>query len=243
MSDKGFGRRAGGHRRQHGSFDLDVSMPLEERSYVSDHSGTFLKYTADITIRHQVRIALPVARLNIVKPIVFVRRREERFGQKRNRLGVYRQLAGPGPEQFAFGADEIAAVQQLKQRPHSVVDFIRPKVDLQQLGSVREANESSLAHSVDRVDSPGGPHPRRFLFQLLSGHAAELLDDFANCVSAIEFVRVRVDSELDYFFESPGPLLCLIIQVLYGAVILAHRFHWPFALQFSGARSNSYISP
>ena len=152
-------------RRQHRRLDLDVAVIFENAPQLTHDRRTTLEYFTRgqrfvflefQTSGDQIRVALALSNLRIVNAVHLVRQRQQCFRQKLNLLHVDRKLAGAGHKQETFDADEVAVVQQLKQRPavnfaavRTVVhanDVSFANVDLQARHAIRKMNERDLAH-------------------------------------------------------------------------------------------------
>ena len=89
-------------------------LPAEGR----DDFGAGDEGLADIGIGDQVQIALAVPGLDVLQAVPLLRHGEQDLGKEVELLGVDAQFAGAGAEQIAFGADDVA---EIDQRPKLVV--------------------------------------------------------------------------------------------------------------------------
>src|SRR2546423_15071574 len=103
-----------------------------------------------------------------------------------------RQLGGARPKQPAFGADKVAEMKKLEERPGLLIHLVRAQVDLQQLATVSEADEGGFAHLVNGVNPPGNTDVDGFCPKRFSALRAEGADDLGDRVGAREYVRVRL---------------------------------------------------
>jgi hypothetical protein len=63
----------------------------------------------------QVDVALPVLLLRVGDAVELVGQRPQALGQQAQRRDAHRELAGPGLEERALGADDVAEVECLKR--------------------------------------------------------------------------------------------------------------------------------
>ena len=108
-------------RRRRGSAASSASRPRGSRS-ASRKSRRYRmiararpKDAAALLVDDQIDVALAIALLDVRKAMPLVRQRPQRLRQQAQLLDAHRQLAGLGPEQRAFGADDVADVPALER--------------------------------------------------------------------------------------------------------------------------------
>src|SRR5205085_10343643 len=103
----------------------------------------------------QVKIPLPVARLDVLKPVPFFGKWPQRFAQDFEGMHFQRRLAGFGEETNPLDADEIAKIDQLKQIDYLVADFFRVDVNLDSPRRIAQVDEVAFTHVAVRGDVAG----------------------------------------------------------------------------------------
>ena len=79
---------------------------------------------------------------------------------------MHRKLARPGPEQIAFHTDQVANVEQLKERKVAVAHRVQPYIDLQTNSAPCQMCKARLAVGTNRNHAPGDTHTNFLRFQL-----------------------------------------------------------------------------
>ena len=110
---------------------------------------------AHFRIRDQIEIALAIARLDIFQAVPFFRHREQRLGEEIQVFDMNAQFIGPGAEQVAFDADEVAQVEELIERIFLFADGVLAHVDLESLAILHQMREASFAHAANGHNAPG----------------------------------------------------------------------------------------
>ena len=123
---------------------------------------------------------------------------------------VHAQLAGPGAEQVAFHADDVADIEQLVERVVLFADRVLANVNLQPLAVLHQMREAGLAHAANGQDAAGDLH-RHARLQLLGGLVAVLRQDLRNGVREIETVAVRLKAERFDFRDAADALLVQLV--------------------------------
>ena len=70
-------------------------------------------------------------------------------------LDVDAELIGPGTEQVAFDADQVAQIEELIERIFLFADRILANVDLELLAILHQMREAGLAHAANGHNAPG----------------------------------------------------------------------------------------
>src|SRR5947209_5090466 len=178
------------HRRFHFQITSRVQLAAQRGNNLSSRNED----VAYFRVCDQIQITLPVARLNVFQPVPLLGHGKQSLGKKLQALDVEAQFAGPGAEKIAFGANDIAQVQNLKQFVVRLRDSILPNVDLQPLSILQKVREASLPHSPDGEDAAGytNVHLR---FQLFGRLISEFRENVWNCVRELETAAVRLKSQ------------------------------------------------
>ena len=121
----------------------------------------FFENGARLLVRDQIEITLPVTRLDVLKPVPFLRQRPQRFPEQLELVDFQGRLAGLGEETIAFDADEIAEIDQLEKLDHLLADFLRVDVNLDPPGRIAQVDEMAFAHVAMRGDAAGRAQGRR----------------------------------------------------------------------------------
>src|SRR5262249_30015545 len=156
VCDKGARSGSGRKGRKHRCFDLHIAPLVEVMPDLADDSSalledfaggefTFFSFSSRAA-RDQIDVSLAIAKLFVLHPVVFVRHRQQRFGQELEARDMQRELARFGNEKISGYADPVAMVELLIERPGVVTDIVLAEVDLQLIQSIREMCERSLAH-------------------------------------------------------------------------------------------------
>ena len=66
---------------------------------------------------------------------------------------VNAQFVGPGAEQVAFHADQVAQIEQLVERVFLFADRIFAHIDLKLLAILHQVREAGLAHAANGHDA------------------------------------------------------------------------------------------
>src|SRR5262249_31992610 len=200
-------------RSQHGRFHFDISAAVKERPNIPDRPRSFLEDFAEGAIRDPLGISLPVAKLDVVKSVIFVRRRQKGLRQECQCAAMNRQLSGARAKDRSLDTDHISEVEEFEQRPGPLVQFIGAKIDLDHAASIGESNKCRLAHLVDRMNATGSSQSWLLGLQCFRGLRFKFGNDLADCMGAIEIVRVSVESELANFFKRISALAHLVIEI------------------------------
>jgi hypothetical protein len=142
-------------------------------------------------------VAPPVAELDILKPVPFLRKRMEALCQKRMRVAENRQFPGPGFEQDALNRDDIADIEQEKLFIALGADDIFPQIDLEFRPAVGNMEKGRPAHLPDGQDSARDFHADFLGFKLLFGQGRKVSDDIGNGMGPCDLMRKRIDTLLD----------------------------------------------
>ncbi len=107
-------RGAARNRLHHRRLDLEETQRVEERAQVPDDRRAHPEHPPAVLVHDQIDVAATVAKLGIGDAMPLVRQRTQRLGEQHDALGAHRELARPGAEQHALGAEDVAHVPGLE---------------------------------------------------------------------------------------------------------------------------------
>ena len=153
-------------------------MAISSRRMVGDDLAALLEAVQDLGIGPEVHVALAVALIDVRQAVELLRRLEEALAQERQAafFDPDGDLAGLGLAQLAGGADDVAEVEQLGQRP-LVGQQALAQAHLDRAGAVAQGDEDQLADVPQQNDSARAPGPLTLVLVLVPGlHRGRRLD-------------------------------------------------------------------
>ena len=166
---------------------------------------------ADLRVGDQIQIALAVADLHVFQAVPLLGHREQRLRQEIQMFDVDAQLAGPGAEQVALDADDVADIEQLVERKILFADRVLAHIDLQLLAVLHQMRETGLAHAADGHDAAGDAHLDARLQLCSAVFVAVFGQDLRDGVREIEPLAVRLKPERFNFGDATDALLVQIV--------------------------------
>ncbi len=124
----------------------------------AERSEIFARLTEDLAafrIRDQIEIALAVADLHIFQPVELLGHGEKGLREEFELLDMQAQFARAGAEKIAFGADDIADVEQTEQLVIALADGVLAHVALQTRAVLLDVQEAGFAHAPNGLDAAG----------------------------------------------------------------------------------------
>ena len=115
----------------------------------------FRKNFARTLVRHQIEIALAIARLDIRQAMPFLGQRPERLREHFEFVHLQSRLARLGQETTALHSDEIAEIEQPEDFHRLRPQFLRLHVNLDAPGRVAQIEKMALSHVAMRRDPAG----------------------------------------------------------------------------------------
>ena len=113
------------------------------------------EHFADLRVRDQIKITLAIAGLDIFQAVPLLGHGEQRFRQEIQVFDVDAELIGPGTEQVAFDADQVAQIEQLIERVFLFADRVLAHINLQLFAILHQVREPRLAHAANGHNAPG----------------------------------------------------------------------------------------
>ena len=132
---------------------IGVSTSMKPRSSSCRRSDAITlarvtKALANVGIRDQIEVALAVARLDVFEAMPLLRHGKQRLREEVEPVDVDAELAGPGAEQIALRADDVAEIEQLPELIILLRHGVLLDVDLELLAVLHQMRESGLAHAA-----------------------------------------------------------------------------------------------
>ena len=146
--------------------DLDEALPVEVGADRGDDLRAGNERLACIGACDQVELAAAIAGLDVVQPVVLVRRRAQRLGEDLEAVDTQRQLAAAAAQDGAVDADEVAEIERGQARERVLAEHVDARVQLHLAGAVDEVEERRLARATPRGDPAGDAV---FVLGLLAG--------------------------------------------------------------------------
>ena len=219
VGDERARRGAAVERLHHRRFHVDEAAFLELAADGRDDLAARDEDAPHFGVSDQVEVALAVADLHILEAVPLLGHRQQRLGQVGELLDVYRQLTGPGPEEVALDADDVADVEQAEKREVALRNSVLLDVDLQPLAVLKQMREAGFAHPPQGLEAPADAHGHG-RGQLLGGLRAEAGEDLGDGVGEFKTAAVGAEAKrLDltnpiealreqFLFEGQACLLC-----------------------------------
>jgi hypothetical protein len=159
--------RAGLLRVQDRCLDLDEAAPVQKVAQRRRHLRAHAEAIPGLGIRDQVEIPLPPVRLDVLHALVLVRRRLQRLAEEDPVPDLDRQLALVRVVHLPFDAEEVPAVDGLREElvlfPRDLrvrIELIADERDLDVPIEVFQRGEGQLAELPQLPDPPGCAHVR-----------------------------------------------------------------------------------
>ena len=160
-------RGAAVERLQRRRLHLDEPSRIEEAPDGGDDLRSGLEDGAHLLIGDQVRVALPVARLDVLQAMPFFGWGVERLAQDREVADTERNLAGAGAEEPSSRLEEIAQIVELEEVLEGIrTHVVASQVELQLARAVTHVGEYRLA-LVAPADETTGHGRLGFIFAAL----------------------------------------------------------------------------
>src|SRR6185295_16015932 len=102
----------------------------EELAQPADDARAGLEDATWIRVHHQVEVALPVARLDVLEPVPLLRQRMERLREEAQVRRLERELVRARAEGTPGDADQVAEIEEPVGLEALVAEPIAPRVDL-----------------------------------------------------------------------------------------------------------------
>ncbi len=216
MGDERPGHCPPGDGLHHRGFDLHVAAAVKIPPKPGNDRAPEAEHLADLGIHHQVQIAAPVAKLNVLEAVPLLRQRMEALGQEDERFAKHGQLARPGFKERALDRQPIADIQQLPPFVGFVADLVFPDIGLDSRFPIGDVEEGGLAHQPDGHHPPGDNRPDGSRFELLGGRAGICGHQLARGMRQLDFVGKRVDPGLDQAAVLVRPDQLLLTSLSFG---------------------------
>ena len=120
------------------------------------------------------------------------------------------ELAGPGAEQVALGAGEVAQIQQLKEAVILFGDGVFFYINLKLRAALLQVREARLAHAADGLNAAGNANGDRGL-ELLGRLGRVFGYDFGNGMGELEPLAVGFKAKSFDFMDAAQALLKQVI--------------------------------
>ena len=151
-----------------------IAALVKELPQSPQHRRPLHKDLANIGVHEQVDIPLPVAQLSVGEAVILLRQRQHRLGEKRDRLDMNAQLAGPRAKEISGHANVVAQIEQLVELKALLANRILPDINLQPLAILLQMRKAGLALAANRHQPPGYRDIHPLCFESLGGSLAIL---------------------------------------------------------------------
>jgi hypothetical protein len=162
VGDEGPRHGAARDHLHHRRLDFHEVERLEEIAQVLDDARALAEHLAALVAHDQVHVALAIALLDVGEAVPLVGQRPQRFHQQPHAFRLHRELTGPGLEQRAFGAEDVADVPALefvvrRAERGGLQEHLDVAAAVAQLGEARLAHDALGHHAACDRD----PHRMR----------------------------------------------------------------------------------
>ena len=168
-------------------------------------------------IRDQIEITLAIAGFHVFEAMPFLGHGEQRFREELQPLDMQAEFARPGAEQIAFGADDVAHVEQLEKLIVAFRHGVFFDVDLQSLAVLRMCMKAGLAHAADGLDASGDAHAD-FGHKFFRGFRGVFGQNFGDGMGEIERCR-RAEAERFDLAHARGALKNSVFELTIGNLL------------------------
>ena len=176
----------------HRGFDFEIAARDEEFAHRLHDRRAGDKHAPRLGAGDQVDIALPVFLLLVGEAVEFFRQGPQRLRQQAQVGDLDRQLAGPGLEQRAARADDVAQVPVLESVVRVGAQRIGGDVELDAAAHVLQRGKARLAHHPLEQHSPRNCDGYRLLIELLVRFLVVRIMQLAGERIAVKIVRIGV---------------------------------------------------
>ena len=177
-------------RLQHGRLDLQEATLVKPLANRRHDGGAPAEQLPRLGVRDQVELALPVAELRVLQPVVLVRRRPQALRQERPALEAKRQLAPLGREDGALGADDVTQVEADQALERLRAEQVLARMELKLSRAIHEVDERGPAMAPPGRDP--ARHPVAIVGLLAGGDRLVAGANLADLGPALELVRERL---------------------------------------------------
>ena len=178
MGNKRLGCCSAGDRLHHRRFNFEVILVDHVITDQGDDLAALAKHLSHIRVHNQVKIALAIAGFHVGQAMPFFRQRQQRLGQKLNRLGAQRKFICLGAERTPFNANDVTKIELAKKLKALFTDEVFSNINLKTTGAILNLNKRGFAKITLRHNPAGDLIGR---FKSLKGHSIML------CMSRVNF--------------------------------------------------------
>ena len=218
---EGLGGGAAGDFVKHRRLDFEIAALVEALAHPTYDCRALDEYILHIGVRDEVEVAVAVAKLLVLKAVVFLRQRLEGLAEVFIFGDIDCDFAVPRLEDLALGADEIADGYKVEEFIGLRADVVYFEIDLDFALVIVDIEERCFTHDAFRGDASGDAHG-------LPLELGEVVGYLLGIVRAVIAGAEWVDAHLAYLLHLPAPLLFFLVQGLFISVF-RHIFSvYPF---------------
>src|SRR6267143_1698130 len=176
----------------HRCFHFDVASPVEKLPQLLDDPRTRHEHLPRLLVGDQIKVPLPVTKLDVRQPVPLLRQRQQRFGEEEQFLDPDGQLLSFRSKHVAAHSNRITQIQQVKQLKTALADNVLLYIHLDATSRSLQVGESGLAHQPERYDPSGHAHFALVSLQCRSGRLAILLHQRRRRIRPAKLPRIRI---------------------------------------------------